>query len=557
MAEVSSDVIEQEMQTVIFYLTAFAYIDGHFDDREREYIREFINRLVAYRARLAIKGPDVAYRDEQTAKWTAHFQNVFDDTDRVVREYFTESVAEGEDTREFVVAKLKLRCYELFKQFSPENQSKLLLLADELANADGEVHPSEAAFRDAMRDLLASTANIANVEAKADASRIVIEPPRTLTPRVDNYDFFRAFEFDYLKDQPTQFEEQIRQDLTLVEKTMAKFDEQRAKGRGMLAGKQTVADLKGTEPFLDDYVHVLQPKPGRDYELLVLGDLHGCYSCLKAALMQSDFFAKVDAHHLDPSQPAMKLVLLGDYIDRGRYSYEGILRTVMQLYLTVPDHVYLLRGNHEYYVEFNGRVYGGVKPAEAIQNLQDVASQDVFQQFKKFFESIPNMLLFDRIFFVHAGIPREETLARKWQDLSSLNDPEIRFQMMWSDPSEADVIPAELQKANARFPFGRQQFRSFMERVGCKLMVRGHERVIEGLRANYTDPEAALFTLFSSGGKVNRDLPEKSNYREVTPMGLTIRHRDGVSTFTPFFLDWERYNKPENNRFMGEPVVVP
>ena len=30
--------------------------------------------------------------------------------------------------------------------------------------------------------------------------------------------------------------------------------------------------------------------------------------------------------------------------------------------------------------------------------------------------------------------------------------------MLWSDPGEADVIPLELQKANARFPFGRRQF---------------------------------------------------------------------------------------------------
>jgi tellurite resistance protein len=550
MAEVSSDVIEQEMQTVIFYLTAFAYIDGNFDERERAYITEFINRLTAYRARLAIKGDDVAFRDEQTAKWTAHFQSVFEETDHQVREYFTESVAEGEDTREFVVAKLKLRCYELFKQFNYENQSKLLLLADELANADGEVHPSEAAFRDELRELLASTAEQGPPTDEHPVAHIVIEEPTTLVPRIENYDFFRAFEYDYAVREKATFDEQIRMDMTLVDKTMAKFEEQRAKGRGMLAGKKTVADLAGTDPFLDDFVHVIQPQPGKEYELLVLGDLHGCYSCLKAALLQSDFFAKVDAHHLDPSKPAMKLVLLGDYIDRGRYSYNGILRTLMQLYLTIPDHVYILRGNHEYYVEFNGKIYGGVKPAEAIQSLQEYASQDVFVKFRQFFESIPNMMLFDRIFFVHAGIPREETLARKWKDLSSLNDPEMRFQMMWSDPSEAEVIPEELQKANARFPFGRRQFRSFMERVGCKLMVRGHERVIEGLRANYTDPDAALFTLFSSGGKVNRDLPETSNYREVTPMGLTIRHKDGMSRFTPFELDWQRYNKPETNAFM-------
>ncbi len=553
MTEVSSDIIEQEMQTVIFYLTAFAYIDGDFDVREWEYIREFINKLVAYRARLAIKGPDVAYRDAQIAKWTEHFQQVFEDTDQIVKGYFTESVAEGEETSGFVFAKLKLRCYELFKQFNSENQAKLLLLADELAAADGEVHPAEAAFRDELKELLASTESMVPPPPESETGRIVIEDVKIVLPRLDNYEFFKAFEQDYRKDELITLAEQLRQDLTLVEKTMARFEVQREAGRGKLAGKRNVGQLAGSEPFLDEYVHVLQPQPGKEYELLVLGDLHGCYACLKAALMQSDFFAKVDAHHLDPSKPAMKLVLLGDYIDRGKYSYNGILRTVMQLYLTVPDHVYMLRGNHEYYVEYQGRIYGGVKPAEAIQGLQDVANPEVFVKLKGFFESIPNSLLFDRIFFVHAGIPRDDTFQAKWKDLSSLNDPEIRFQMMWSDPSEAEQIPTELQKASARFPFGKRQFRRFMEEVGCKLMVRGHERVTDGLRAVYTDPEAALFTLFSAGGATNIDLPETSNYREVTPMGLTIRHKDGVSRFTPFVLDWQRYNRPELNGFVPPP----
>ena len=90
----------------------------------------------------------------------------------------------------------------------------------------------------------------------------------------------------------------------------------------------------GQDPFLDGHVYVVAPKPGLAYELLVLGDLHGCYSCLKAALMQADFFAKVQAHHDDPEKnPRMMLVFLGDYIDRGRFSYNGILRTVMQLFV--------------------------------------------------------------------------------------------------------------------------------------------------------------------------------------------------------------------------------
>jgi hypothetical protein len=31
------------------------------------------------------------------------------------------------------------------------------------------------------------------------------------------------------------------------------------------------------------------PEPGRAYEPTVLGDLHGCYSCLKATVLQTRF----------------------------------------------------------------------------------------------------------------------------------------------------------------------------------------------------------------------------------------------------------------------------
>jgi hypothetical protein len=49
------------------------------------------------------------------------------------------------------------------------------------------------------------------------------------------------------------------------------------------------------------------------------------------------------------------------------FSYQGVLRGVMQLFVEEPDHVYLLRGNHEYYFRHQGVVYGGVKPAESVR----------------------------------------------------------------------------------------------------------------------------------------------------------------------------------------------
>src|SRR5690606_11010980 len=103
--------------------------------------------------------------------------------------------------------------------------------------------------------------------------------------------------------------------------------------------------------------------------------------------------------------PEPLLVLLGDYIDRGLYSYNGVLRGVLGLAAILPDHVIALRGNHEYYIEHEGQVYGGVRPAEAIDRLRPYAPLEVFQAYRQLFETMPNMLLFDETLFVHAGIP--------------------------------------------------------------------------------------------------------------------------------------------------------
>jgi hypothetical protein len=83
------------------------------------------------------------------------------------------------------------------------------------------------------------------------------------------------------------------------------------------------------------------------------------------------------------------------------------------------------------------------------------------------------------------------------------------------------------------------------------VIVRGHERAVDGFHTTYDLPDAMLFTLFSAGGATNLDLPETSNYREVTPRGLTIRWRAGVSRVSPFEIDWARYNDPARNRFLG------
>jgi hypothetical protein len=560
------NVAEQQMRAIIFYLTAFGYIDGHFDRSEKSFIRGYIRQLVEARADEAMPGAEAAVRADVVNRFVTHFHEVFEEIDRDIRGLFTEVVAPGENIEEFVLAKLKLRGYEVFRSFDLDNQRALLDCVDELIHADGKVHPEEAAFRDEVRVLLEQAAPAAPaagddlrslLPTPVPALALEIEEPRVVQPREEDHPFFAGSEQHYSAD-PVRIRKQAETDYQLIVATMRKLDEQRATGQGRLAGGRSVDSFAGQEPFLDQHIYVHPLQPDTTYEITVLGDLHGCYSCLKAALMQADFFAKVEAWRLDPrTNPHPKLVFLGDYIDRGRFSYNGVLRTVMQMFLSVPDHVYVLRGNHEYYIEFNGRIYGGVRPAEAINSLAGYMPNEMFGAYMRMFESMASMLLFHRVLFVHAGIPRDATMREKWVDLSSLNDPELRFQMLWSDPSEADYIPEDLQAQNARFPFGRRQFERFMAEIGCTMMVRGHEKILPGFTTSFEGSPVRLLNLFSAGGANNADLPPDSSYREVTPMALTMRiPPDGTVKVTPWLIEYERYNDPRRNAFFAKPPEI-
>jgi hypothetical protein len=546
MIQLSPDpvVAEQQIEAVIFYLTTCGYIDSEFDLREKAFVRQFLRKLVT--ERVDAQGEiDPELRFEQIEQQHEHYVQLFGQINYEVKSLFTEAVAEGEDVNAFVISKLKLRCFELFEGLSTDNRKALLDVVDSFINADGVVHPAEVQFRNELAALL-DQSELGAEEAGLEGT-LEVEKPIELPSATEDHPFFKGFEHHYSADP-----DQIEADLRLLEQATAKWNEQRAAGKDRLLAKQNVEELQG-DAFLDEHVYAVPHGLERDYELIVLGDLHGCYSCLKGAVMQSQFMDKVRAFRADPEHnPDVRLVLLGDYIDRGRFSFNGVLRAVLKLFLTVPEHVFVLRGNHEYYIEHGGRIYGGVKPADAINTLQPLLPDEVFEHYLRFFETMPNMLLYDNLFFVHGGIPRDELLEQRYHGLWSLNDPDMRFQMLWSDPSRAEHVPRDLQNASARFAFGRQQFRAFMHRIGCSLMVRGHEKVNAGFRDHYPRDDIRLLTLFSAGGVANDDLPEDSNYRDVRPMALSISRKAGETKVTPWAIDYRSYQDPERNAFFKE-----
>ncbi|MBN2525663.1 MAG: metallophosphoesterase [Deltaproteobacteria bacterium] len=542
---------EKQMQAVIFYLTTFGYIDGDFDESERAFVVDYIEKLVTQRVNSAIPAGKENLRAELTAKYTTHFNEEFERIDRYIQDMFAETTANDEDQQTFVQSRLKLRCFEIFKSFDEGGQEELMDIVDELLMADGVAHPSEVRFRAELADLLEEDLGVEILEGGERPSLIVSNvPPPPIAEY--NHPFFKQFEYHYSNEQE-QLLRQLDADKGLIEKTMALFNSQRVAGAGRLNGVTNVMQLQGQEPFLDGHLYVVPFNPEKTYDITVLGDLHGCYSCLKAAVVQSQFMQKVEAYHADPvNNPDPKLILLGDYIDRGLFSLNGVLRAVMQLVNAAPDHVYMIRGNHEMYFEYKGEVYGGVKPAEAINTLKPHVPSESLRHYINFFELMPNMVFFGETLFVHGGVPRDLTLKEKYTDMASLNSKEIRFEMMWSDPSMTDIVPAKLQQQSVRFPFGKMQAAAFLQRMGCHTIVRGHEKVLEGFDHTYDDDAVQLFTLFSCGGIDNDDLPLNSGFRQIVPMAISMKMKGKDVELSPWKIDYKPYNNSERNGFFKE-----
>ena len=64
------DVAEQQMNAIIFYLTAFGYIDGDFDFTEKTFVRIYIRQLVTARAKTAM--PDADAEDARRGGQQVH-----------------------------------------------------------------------------------------------------------------------------------------------------------------------------------------------------------------------------------------------------------------------------------------------------------------------------------------------------------------------------------------------------------------------------------------------------------------------------------------------------
>jgi hypothetical protein len=546
--------------SILDLLMSVAHLEGAMDPRVEAFLQQYIESIVLMLEQSSLEAPEQRARVREA--WRAHLDALYQDLVAELGPLARE--AAGMPGR----SRLHARALALFQGLSWNDQATALELVQALLHADGVVTPGEQELYGELTVMFAESSAPPPTVLSGDVGKrhttataavtatapMIISPPvwRDLTSLA--HPLLDPLEQTY-SPHPVERKAQIEWDYHLVQQALMAWYRQRTTGTGRLTGITDIEQLPPGTSFLDGFVHVM--RPSAPVELVVLGDLHGCYSCLKAALLQSNFIERAWAHQWDPARyPDVKLVFLGDYIDRGRFSFDGVLRAALQLFVAMPDQVILLRGNHEWLTRQDNRIVSGVYPAEALASILPHVPLEMLEAYRQLFEHMPSALICERTLLVHAGIPREDSFQMRYRDLSSFNDPELRFQMMWSDPGPVDHVPVEHQRMNPRFTFGRQQFRAFMERVGLTTMIRGHEQIDRGFDVFYDLGDRLLLTVFSAGGPNNADLPVESSYRAVTPMALTLEYGHGTPIATPWPIQYEPFNyEPHNGLYRPQPLL--
>jgi protein phosphatase len=188
----------------------------------------------------------------------------------------------------------------------------------------------------------------------------------------------------------------------------------------------------------------------------VVGDIHG----------NIDDLIRIFAKCQYP--PYSQFLFLGDYVDRGDCGVE-VMVLLFALKLKFPQHVFLLRGNHETFQV--SKSYGFAKECRSKFNAR------LFNEMNYLWTYLPiAAVIQDSIFCVHGGISPVvldlEELEQMPKPKEMLTGPFIDF--LWSDPVESEIGYAP----NARglgCAFNEQALANFLENNDLQLLVRSHE----------------------------------------------------------------------------------
>lgn len=210
-----------------------------------------------------------------------------------------------------------------------------------------------------------------------------------------------------------------------------------------------------------------------NFIIISVGDIHADYNALKKII-------EIKLKH-----PQITVIFLGDYVDRGDFSFEVFLLIIL-LNLLFFDTIYILPGNHELYHYFK------------YQNAEfwnsDVILSCLFKPLRNLIEYLPLLISFKSILFIHGGFfdfnSNDEVFIKKLQnekgmrlkELIKLNEKNV-FEIVWADYADNynDIFYSQ---ASGRPVKTEVDILKLQETFNIKLIIRGHQPSLKGISLN-------------------------------------------------------------------------
>lgn len=252
-------------------------------------------------------------------------------------------------------------------------------------------------------------------------------------------------------------------------------------------------------------------------ETYIIGDIHADDQSVQNILYTTDFINRYES--LNP----VRLLFLGDYVDRGKKHLETLER-LLKLKLKYPNHIFLLQGNHDGgLLHEDGQIDTPYRIPESDDPLhyfpfylkaylEKEASGDLslLSQYLDWFSSLPLTAFIgtengDKIIqCVHGGIPKPENedydYLKTLKDLTQSDRKDALGHtpadiLIWSDPHQGEQ---DLRLNNKRFKFTEKQFDAYAKTLGIDALFRGHQVVKEGIQSHFGGKVATIFSTGNS-----------------------------------------------------------
>lgn len=211
---------------------------------------------------------------------------------------------------------------------------------------------------------------------------------------------------------------------------------------------------------------------------VVVGDIHGYLKAINRILLWKGL------------PPSRRYIFLGDYVDRGGKGIEVML-LLMSLKIQFPEHIFMLRGNHESY-ELG--VCGEFR-SECTRKWDS----DVLPMFLSLFKTLPIAAVVNHTHFcIHAGLSPElhslDDIRRIYRPIE-IPKSGLLADLLWSDPSP-EVDEWGPNPRGTTVTWGEAVALKFLQDNNLTSIIRAHQTPMNGFDYPF-EPRRHTITVFS------------------------------------------------------------